>query len=105
MVALFVSADENKDGLLSHPELVRHLHRVPWASALLRADLNWAEIWREYDADGDGMINCDEFLRLYKEKLQPLMKGRRCEARGAARPSPLEGLRWADSHSGPLQLP
>ena len=54
MVGLFVSADENKDGLLTHAELVRHLHQVPWASALLRAELNWTKIWDEYDGDGDG---------------------------------------------------
>ena len=76
MVALFVSADHDKDGLLTHSELVRHLHQVPWAAPLLRAQLRWEEIWKEYDSDADGKLTREEFLRLYKEKLQPLMKRR-----------------------------
>ena len=76
VVALFVSADHDKDGLLTHGELVRHLHQVPWAAPLLRAQLRWEEIWKEYDSDADGKLTREEFLRLYKEKLQPLMKRR-----------------------------
>jgi len=89
-LSLFQSCDKNADGQLSHKEVRRYLHDAPWAlSYLTREDsaLDWASLWRDYGTNAEGGVDQPEFLRLYMQRLHPLIRAHR-EAHSSHVPTP-----------------
>ena len=60
------------------------LRREPWAMSYI--DFAWKELWSIYDEDGDGVISEAEFVRMYKERLSPLIQAAQAEVEGYTPP-------------------
>ena len=78
-IQLFQSCDQEADGQLSVEEAKRYLKDAPWALGYFHEQgaLDWAALWRDYDANQDGLVDLSEFLRLYLQKLHPLLQAHR----------------------------
>jgi len=74
---LFDACDKNTDGSLSHTEMKRYLEEAPWSLAYLANEsFQWDHLWSAYDTNKNGNIDKLEFIRLYQERLYPLIQAK-----------------------------
>jgi len=72
--AMFQAMDTSRDGRLSHKELKRHLKTHAWAASVTTGEaFHWKDFFKEADTDQDGSIDEEEFNKLYKNFLAPLL--------------------------------
>jgi len=71
---MFASMDKNGNGFLTKKEIKNHLKHAEWAQPYITAErFHWSALWKQFDADGDGMVSRDEFAVMYQEELLPLL--------------------------------
>ena len=69
-IAMFRAIDKNDAKKLARGELKRFLESQEWAAGVMSSpDFNWRTLWNEFDKDGDGVWNQNEFVKFYFARL------------------------------------
>jgi len=70
--SLFLEWDRNGDNSLSHSELKQSLKKDARFNLVLASEgFHWKEVWSTYDSTGTGLISKAEFIRFYRQVLNP----------------------------------